>query len=436
MMKSLLSFTALFVCAYSSFSQKRLPLNDAINIALKNNFNIQIAKGNVDINVINNSYGMAGGLPTVTGTAGDQESVSNINQRINNSGTVAEIVRNGATTNTISGNVTGSILLYNGMRVVATKKSLEALQRQSEQQLNAQVQTTIASVMVKYYDVVRQGVYLKALQRSIDLSKQQLDLIQVRKSVGLANNAELFQSQIDLNTRQQEYLAQELVLHQSTSDLLTLLNIRPDSNLVVQDTIVVDNNLQLDAVLNSLSQNPIVVSNDEQIKVNELIEKQTAAQRYPSLRFNTGLNFGRTASDAGQVLLNQSYGPFAGVSLSVPIYNGSIYKRQQQAATVTTKIARIQRESSLLGLQNDAVKTYQSYNINLSQLNKQRNTYDLSLQLMELSQERYRLAQATILEVREAQKSFEDAAYTLVNLSYAAKAAEIELKRLQNKLGL
>lgn len=435
MMKSLFSFSAFLICT-ATFAQKRLALDEAISIALKNNLDIQIAKDNVDISVFNNNVGIAGGLPTVTGTASDQETIANINQKINNGGTTSEIAKTGASTNTINGNVTGTILLYNGMRVVSTKKSLEALQRQSEQQLNAQIQITIAAVMVKYYDVVRQGFYLKALQRSIDLSKQQLDLIQVRKTVGLANDAELFQSQIDLNTRQQEFLAQELVLQQSNSDLLTLLNIKPDSNLVVQDTIEVDNSVKLNAVLDAINVNPLVTASEEQIKYNELIEKQTAAQRYPSLRFNTGLNFGRTASDAGQLLLNQSYGPFAGVSLSVPIYNGSVYKRQQQVANVNTKIARTQKESLMLSLQNDAIKTYQSYNTNLSQLNKQRNTVQLALQLMELSQQRYQLAQATILEVREAQKSFEDAAYTLVNLSYAAKTAEIELKRLQSKLGM
>jgi outer membrane protein len=36
--------------------------------------------------------------------------------------------------------------------------------------------------------------------------------------------------------------------------------------------------------------------------------------------------------------------------------------------------------------------------------------------------------------VREAQRSFEDAGYRLVNLNYAAKASEIELRRLSSRL--
>ncbi|HVW59099.1 MAG TPA: hypothetical protein VHC48_03655, partial [Puia sp.] len=50
-----------------------LTLPDAVQIALKNNFGIQIAKNNVAIADISNDYGYAGGLPNVSATATDQE---------------------------------------------------------------------------------------------------------------------------------------------------------------------------------------------------------------------------------------------------------------------------------------------------------------------------------------------------------------------------
>ena len=50
--------------------------------------------------------------------------------------------------------------------------------------------------------------------------------------------------------------------------------------------------------------------------------------------------------------------------------------------------------------------------------------------------QKFELAQATIIEVRQAQQSFENAGYRLVNLQYTAKIAEIELNRLVSKLAL
>jgi outer membrane protein len=56
--------------------------------------------------------------------------------------------------------------------------------------------------------------------------------------------------------------------------------------------------------------------------------------------------------------------------------------------------------------------------------------------LLELALQRFQFKQATIVDVKNAQQSFEASGYRLVNLNYAAKTAEIELKRLANELSL
>jgi outer membrane protein TolC len=313
---------------------------------------------------------------------------------------------------------------------------LEELERQSKDLLNAQIQTTIATVMEKYYDVVRQQSYLKTLNQSIAVSKQQLDIIEVKRNIGVANDADLFQAKIDFNTKQQDAQSQQLVIDQAKTDLLNYMSIRADSAITISDTIIIDNSMKLDDVVNAIATNPQVLSADDQIKINEQIEKETAALRYPSLRANAGLNYGRTQSAAGTLLLNQSYGPYIGLSVAVPIYNGGAYKRQEQAAKLTTNISKIQKESLALSYQAASIKMFQSYSNNLGQIATQQYTNELSAKLVDLTLQRFRLSQATILEVRAAQQSFEDAGYRLVNLSYAAKFAEIEMKRIENKLGL
>lgn len=423
-------FFLLALIAVKTNAQE-LTLQDAINLALKNSFDIQIAKNVADANKINNNIGVAGGLPTIAATASNQESVVNINQKLN---TGTDITRDGATSNNLTANVSGTMLLYNGYRVVATKKRLEILQQQSEQNLNSQIQNAIANVMVNYYNVVRQQGYIKTLQQSIDLSKQQLELIQNKQALGLANNANLFQSQIDLNTRVQEMQSQQLILAQATTDLLNVLNVKPDSVIRIKDSIVVDKNVRINDVLQAVNANPQIGALSSQIKINEFLEKETLAQRYPSLRANTGINYGRNQSNGGQLLLNQSYGPFLGLTLSVPLYNSGIVKRQQQIAKINTTNAKLQKENIELDFKSGAIKTYQAYTSSLQQITTQQSTYQLAQQLVQLSLQRFQLAAATIIEVREAQKSFEEAGFRLINLSYLAKLAEIELKRISNGL--
>jgi outer membrane protein len=426
-----LFFYSLFLCMAFSASAQQLTLQDAINIALKNSLDIEIARNNLQVSNINNHIGVAGGLPTVTGNISNTEQLTSVNQKLSNGTTIN---RNLAGTNILQAGVTGSQLLYNGMRVVATKHRLEEIEKQSEALLNVQVQNTMADVMLQYFDVVRQQAYTNTILQAIEAANQRLNIVVVRKDVGLANNADLFQAQIDVNTLNQNLEQQKLVIDLAKTDLLRMLNLRPDSLIVISDTIIVSRDLSLPSVLENLRNNPQVLALDQQIRINEFIEKETAAQRYPTIRANAGINFGRTQAAAGQVLYNQSLGPNIGVTIGVPIYNGGIIKRQQRVASIVTQNSKIVRENTISDLNANAVRNYQTYTRTLAQVDSAQKNYNITKQLLELTFLRFQLGQATIIEVREAQRSFEDAGYRLVNLNYAAKASEIELRRLSSRL--
>ena len=420
----------LLVTGHIGFSQA-LTLQDAINTALKNSLDIQLQKNNVEISTINNYIGVAGGLPVVTANASDNEQVTKVNQKLNN----GEVIqRNAAAGNNLSANVTGSILLYNGSRVVAAKNRLEQIQSQSEKFLNAQVQNIMASVMMRYYDIVRQQAYIKTINQSIDVAQKRLDIVKAQQNVGMANNADLFQSQLDLNTLLQTKQSQLLIVEQAKTDLLLLLNVKPDSAIVIQDTIIVDKAIVLGTVLSDLGKNAEIMAADDQVKINEFIVKEVGAQRYPTIRASAGYNFSRNQTSAGNLLLNQSSGPVAGISLGIPIYNGTIFRRQQKVAKINVKNASLQKDILIRAFTAGAVRTYQSYASTLVQLETQQKNVELAQKLLDLVLLRFQLRQATIVEVRQAQESFENASFTLTNLSFAGKSSEIELQRLINQI--
>ncbi|MBC7422392.1 MAG: TolC family protein, partial [Ferruginibacter sp.] len=261
-MKQTVLYIFLLLASFTVGAQNILRLPDAINIALKNSLDVQLSKNLIEANTILNNYGVAGGLPLVTGSLADNEQVTNISQKLN---TGVSINRNAVVTNIAVVGVTGSILLYNGNRVVATKGRLAMLVKQSGQQLNAQIQNILAGVMTAYYDIVRQQGYIKTIDRSIEASQQQLDIVKARQSVGLANNADFFQAQIDLNALVQTKQSQLLIVSQGKTELLRQLTLNPDSLITIEDTILVNNNIKLAEVLNSLNKNADIVAADEQI---------------------------------------------------------------------------------------------------------------------------------------------------------------------------
>ncbi len=432
MRKFSLLLILVFAISYCGHTQGKLSLPDAISIALKNSYNIQLAKDNVEIAVINNHIGVAGGLPVVNAQIIDNEQITSINQKFPDPS--RDVKRDGVSSNILVGNVTASILLFNGFRVKAAKSRLEELSRQNEGLLNAQIQNTLAEVSTGYYNVIRHQYFLKSINQSIEVSKNRLFILKSRMEIGLANNADIFQAQLDLNTLIQQAEAQTLVINQSKTDLLNLIFVNPDSSVVISDTIIIDRNINI-AEIKSLSlKNPQLIASEQQIKINQFLEREVAALRSPTLRATTGFNINNTTSAAGFILQNQSYGPQIGLNLAIPIYNGSINKRLQRVAEVNTRIAQTQRDDLLLNLETGVVKTYQTYASTLEQLKTSKENYDLSIKLLDLVMQKFELGQATIIDVRVAQQSFELESFRLANLAFTAKVAEIELKRLANLL--
>lgn len=413
-------------------AQVQLTLKNAIDTALQNNFDIQIAKNTYQVNKVSNTFGMAGGLPSVNATGSDNNSVYNLKQKTSSG---LNTTKNNVNSSSLNAGLSASMVLFNGFKITATKRRLSLLQNQSELMLNQQIQNTIAAIMVTYYDILRQQSYLNIIQSSLDVSSKKLDIIKERLNVGMSNEADILQAQMDVNIAEQNLKSQQLIIEQDKTNLLQLMGVKQYSSITVRDTILVDESIRKDSIINYLENNKQYLSADQQIKINEQIVKELRSQRYPSIRVSTGYNFTYSSSSAGFILFTQNYGPTVGATLQIPIFNGTIYKTQQDVAVYNVETAKLQKESLLSSLKADAIKTYESYQSTLQQLYSQQKSYKDAGRLVAIVIQRFRVNQATILDVKTAQNSFESAGYMFVNLQYAAKAAEIELKRLVYQLG-
>lgn len=422
---------AVLVLPFSGIAQELLTLKSAIDSALLNNFDICIAKNYVEIASINNSYGVAGGLPYVSASAGDNGSLTNINQK-NADGSEVNVSNRGE--NAFNAGISAGIILFNGFKITAAKERLSRLQSLSEIELNQQIQSTIADIMVTYYDIIRQQNYLRIIQNTYDVSKQKLDIIEVKNKVGMADAVVMLQAQSDLNSALQTLELQKLAIEQTKSNLLLLMSSKKSGAFSIVDSIIVDQTLQFDTILNYLNRNPQYMSAEQQVLINEQLVREVSSQRYPSVRLNAGYDFYHANTNSGNLRMNQNYGPTAGMSLQVPIFNGSIYKSQADAAKVKVNISNLEKESLYNSLTIQATKLYRSYSTTMQQIDSQKDNFEMNKKLLDVVMMKFGLGQATILDVKAAQTSFESAAYLLVNLQYSAKVSEIELKQLIYKL--
>ena len=416
----------------STHAQKTLSLNEAIQTALKNSYDIQLVENNLAIAKNNNNIGVAGGLPTITNTTTNNNTLTTINQTFPDAN--RNTSRNGVDGSTLNNGLNASMLLFNGYRVQATKSRLASLETQNKALLESQLLNTISTVMQQYYNVVRQQAFLKTIQKSIETSKQRLEIIETRQKIGVANQADFLQSNLDLNALLQAEQNQLLIIDQAKADLLNTIVLPATTPVLINDSIQIDDQIMLSVVEEKMKNHPLLQSAQQLINVNQFLEKETKSLTYPTLRASTGYNYNSNKSAAGFILLNESYGPFLGVNLSIPIYNGSANKRAIKNAAINTNNAKIQFQNTEQNLTTELFKTYQSYKNSLKQTPIEIQNFEMSQSLLDLVMQKYQLGQATMVDVKQAQQSFETAGFRLVSLRFSAKIAEIELKRLSNQL--
>ena len=413
-------------------AQNNLSLKEAVTIAIQNSYDIKLIENNVSIAKNNNNYGVAGGLPTVTATGNNNNTLTTINQTFPDPS--RNTTRSGVDGSTLNGGLSATMILFNGYRIAATKDRLASIEKQTEAALQTQMLNTSSTVMQQYYNVIRQNAFLKTIEKSIEASEERVAIVKTRQAIGVANQADLLQSSLDLNALIQAKQNQLLVLEQVKADLFNSMVVPANSNYNFTDSIQVDQKLSLSDVESKMKEHPLLQSAQQLINVNQFLEKETKALTYPTLRANGGFNYNSNKSTAGFILLNESYGPFLGFNLSIPIYAGSASKRAVKNAQINTLSAKLQYDNTAQDLATELFKTYQNYQNSLKQTPIELENYQMSEALLALVMEKFKLGQATIVDVKQAQQSFETAGFRLTSLKFSAKIAEIELKRLSNQL--
>ncbi|MBP2282037.1 outer membrane protein TolC [Flavobacterium sp. CG_23.5] len=413
-------------------AQEVLTLEDAVKIALENNYEIKIASNNLLINKTNVTTGNAGMLPKATATIVDNNAIQNLSQT-RTDGTVNTL--NNAKSNSLNYGVGLDWTIFDGFKMFAKLEQLKELQKLSEAQLKLTIITKISDVHAAYFDLVQQQQQLVALDSTIVISNQRLTLAQNRFSIGKASKLEVLNAQVDLNTDRVTVLRQK-ELYANTKILLNQILARDaKTNFIVVDAIIVDSQLLLPE-LTALAekQNPQLESQIINKRVSELQLKQIKATRYPTVKVNSGYNFAESQSSLGFTTQSSARGLNYGFSASMNLFDGFTQNRNE-------KIAKIQIENSQMAvnqqnqtLNSELATSYQTYLTNLELIALEEKNAAIAKQNLNITLDKFRIGTITTLEFRTAQLNYVNAKVRYSNAQFQAKLSEIALKELAGSL--
>ena len=413
----------------ATFGQQKLSSDDAVSIALKNNYNILVAKNSAEAAKINNSAGNAGMLPFVSLSASGNYSFNNsINQTLS-SGSESKV--SDAHSSSVNSGADLSWTLFDGGKMFITKSKLNEIQALGDIQYKAQVLQTIGDVIIAYYDVVRQTQQLVSIEEAINSTQTSVNILQTSFGAGLSPKTNLLQAEIDLNVFRENAINQQAVIIASKRNLNQLLSRDPNTDFQVVDSIplgyVPDKN-ELESKL--YANNTSVQAFQKQAEIARLSLGETKTIQLPKLSFNAGYNFNGSKNNYSTILQNQTAGPQIGGTLTIPIYQSGNAARQIETSRLQYQSAQFNLESTKIQINSDLQNTLTSFENQKNLLEIEKSNMELAKENLLITMERLRLGQTTSLELHQAQQSYVDSNTRYINFEYDLKVAETKLKQL------
>jgi outer membrane protein len=412
-----------------SASGDTLRLEEAVAVALANNLDIRVAATEKEIADNDVRFMDAAFLPQLNGNFTRNFSTSTINQELSN-GTKTE--RNNVKGNVLNAGVAMNWLLFDGLRMFATRQKIQELQVLGDLNVKNSIQNTVFNVIITYYAVVRQQQQLKAIIEQMDISNERLLLAERRFETGLGSKVDVLQAKVDLNAQKSAMLQQQTLIEQSKTTLRQLLNIKDEQPFLVTETIPVKKDLSITSLQETALLNNITLQQVQQNKtVAALTLKEFKADRFPRISFNSNYTLNRNKSEAGLFLLNQNAGFGYGLTATVPILNNFNNRRQIQAASIDIKRLDLQYQNEKIRLQTVLLNAFKEYQFQLKALALEEENLLLAKENVVVALARFKQGLSTTVEVKQAQVSLEEAYNRLISTRYNAKLAESQLQLQQ-----
>jgi len=415
-------------------AQERLSLQQAVQLALENNFDIKLNKNDVEQAKNNVSRANAGMLPIVTGNFSTNNTVSNTKQTLS-SGQQQE--RNGAKNSNLVYGPVVNWQVFDGFEMFARYDRLKELEQLGEASLKLTIQNTLADVIKNYYDLVSQQKLINALSGALDISRLRLKNSNSRFKIGKAAKLEVLAASVDLNTDTTNLLRQIDVYRGTKIRLNELLAREISTEFIVSDTIIISNMLLLNELQASASQlNPNLQSALINRRIAEINLKEVKANRYPNININSGYNFSKANSELGFARTSTGRGFNYGLTASINIFNGYLQKKNEKNAFLQIENSKLQFDKITQNISSQITSLYQTYQTNLELVKLEQENLEVAKQNMDITLEKFRLGSVAPLEFREAQRNYIDANARFTNSQFEAKLAEIALMQLSGKLNL
>jgi len=427
-----LIFIACYLFPFLGTAQQKLTLEEAVAIALANNYDIRLVSKDVAIAENNVSLGNAGMLPSVSADVSSAAGIQNTTQTLLSGETRA--VRGNNTRSSAYG-ASLDWTIFDGLQMFVRYEQLKELKALGEANLKAAILATVYNVVSSYFDLVQQQQLINATQTALDLSAFRYQTAENRYQIGRASKLEVLAASVDLNTDTTNLLRQRDQYRSTQIQLNELLARDVNTVFSVADTIVIGNDLHYETLNQQAKElNPTLQSAIVNHRIAQLELKRVKGGRYPVVGFSSAYTRSQSRTQLGFSTQSKNNGFSYGISASMNLFNGFLQRRNERNAEFEMEAAEIAVDQVKQNIEAQLLAAYETYLMNLELVRLEERNKTIAQQNMDITLEKFKLGSIAPLEFREAQRNFVDASARFSTAQYQAKLAEITLNQIAGTL--
>lgn len=446
-------FFALLLSFGNSFAQesRTITIQEAIEIALENNYQLKQAKNNLDLAEYNIKSEYADFLPSVSGSFNGSRRTGQqfISDRFSEGlDPFVDI-----TSQSVSGNVGASIPVFNGFENIHSLRASQQSKISEEENLQRAKEQVIFNTASNYLQVLLDMELLDIRRENLQSSRQQLEQVKAQVEVGSRPTVDLYDQEALVANNELLVTQQENALKFSKLLLVRQLQIDPlgQYEFVVPEletdfeADMTENYSLSEMIDQALLNRSDLKSSMASIRALEFQLKIAKNRLIPTVSASAGLStsysdqysvLGENVS-FGDQFFDQRINRSLGFSLSIPIFQNWNRMTSIQSSKVQLKNAELNLDNSRLQVIQEVTQAYNDYTSYIKQLETSEKSLIASERAFETQQARYNAGSSTLIQLSQAQASYVEAQsnYTqaMFNLIFQEKLLDYYLGKLSGE---
>ncbi|MDZ7694555.1 MAG: TolC family protein [Balneolaceae bacterium] len=432
----------LFLQAQTQPDSGTITLEEAIEIALENNYELKVAENNYELSQDQVRSEKADYLPSLNANMSGNRSIGRtFNQDL------GSIVTE--TTSSFNSRMSADLPIFSGFENLHSLRSSQFERESSQENLQRTRENIIFNTASNYLQFILDKQFLEIDRENLAASQKTLEQVRAQVEVGSRPKVDLYNQEATVASNEFAVVNSENALQSSRLQLIQTLQIDPRKEYEfatpeIDEKSVITNEYSLDQLVSVALENRSDLKSEEY--TIESLKHQLSAIKgnlLPSLSLSGAIT--SRYSDGIPVnfqdqFFDQNINRSIGLSLNIPIFGNLNTRTSVQSQRINYKNALLNLQNTELQIVQEVNQAYNDYQSYVKQLESSQKSLEAAERLDEMQQERYNVGAGTLIELSDANAQYVEAqanrAQAVFRLIFQQQLLDYYIGRLNENIEL